>query len=79
LFHEHSNTIQVFEIPHFAITPFLRMLQNFPLTRISSPRLRSYLWIEEMRVFVPQGGLILPREDHVWFEDRWMVAYFCGE
>jgi hypothetical protein len=26
LFHEHSNTIQVFEIPHFEITPILRML-----------------------------------------------------
>jgi hypothetical protein len=26
LFHEHSNTIQVFEIPHFEFTPNLRML-----------------------------------------------------
>jgi hypothetical protein len=61
MFHEHSNTIQVFEIPHFAITPILGMLQNSTLRRISSPRLRSYLWIEEMRVFFPQGELLLPR------------------
>jgi hypothetical protein len=23
--------------------------------------------------------LILPGEDHVWFEDRWMVASWCDE
>jgi hypothetical protein len=21
----------------------------------------------------------MPREDHVWFEDRWMVASLCDE
>jgi hypothetical protein len=28
LFHEHSITIQVFEISHFEFTPILRMLQG---------------------------------------------------
>jgi hypothetical protein len=37
------------------------MLQNSPLTRISSPLLRIYLWFEEMRVFLPHNGLHLPQ------------------
>jgi hypothetical protein len=50
-----STQIQIkfLEIPHFDIKQILRMLQNSPLTRISSPRLRSYLCFEEMRVFLP--------------------------
>jgi hypothetical protein len=34
LFHQHLNTIQVFEIPHFEFTPILRMLH--PVTVVSS-------------------------------------------
>jgi hypothetical protein len=57
-----STQIQIkfLEIPHFENKPILRMLQNSPLTRISSPRLKSYLRFEEMRVFLPQGRLLLP-------------------
>jgi hypothetical protein len=25
------------------------------------------------------GTMIRPDEDHVWFEDRWMVASLCDE
>jgi hypothetical protein len=62
MIHEHSISIQVFEIDNFEFKTKLRMLQNSPppLTRISSPRLRSYLRFEEMRVFLPQCGLLLP-------------------
>jgi hypothetical protein len=28
---------------------------------------------------VPRGKLPLTIEDHVWFEDRWMVASLCDE
>jgi hypothetical protein len=58
-----STQIQIkfLEIPHFEIKTILRMLQNSPLTRILSPRLRSYLSFEEMRIFIPQGGLLFPR------------------
>jgi hypothetical protein len=37
------------------------MLQNSPLTRISSPRLRSYLRFEEVRVLLPHDGLLILR------------------
>jgi hypothetical protein len=31
------------------------------------------------RLFLKKNSSLWPSEDHVWFEDRWMVASLCDE
>jgi hypothetical protein len=51
---------KIFEIHIFEFKQ-IQGCYRTPLTRTSSPRLRSYLRFEEMRVFLPHDGLLLPR------------------
>jgi hypothetical protein len=41
------------------------------------------LWTQEMKTVDPVGitssAPMAESEDHVWFEDRWMVASLCDE
>jgi hypothetical protein len=43
------------------------------LTKCTSP----FYGIVPGNAAIPLGLVVL--EDHVWFEDRWMVAYLCDE